>query len=100
MTGSYRYRGYDRYMVRSDSHKLLYDAKADRYELYDLRADPAEQDDLLADPARTPAEHRLLDAALDIHLGRHGKIPADREPEPFAPEVLHELRALGYVGDE
>jgi len=101
-TASYRHRGFDRYMVRSDDYKLLYDAKADREELYDLRADPAEQHDLLAaGPDAVPADaYALLAAAMRIQLEHHGRIAANREPEPLDPEVLEELRALGYATPE
>ena len=99
LTGSYRLRGYDRYMVRSDQHKLIFDALARREELYDLAADPLELDNLmLKRDARFPeSAYKTLREALQEYLARHSRIPLPSASMPLNPEVVKELRALGYI---
>jgi arylsulfatase A-like enzyme len=75
------------------------DAPAD--ELYDLEADPREQDDRAAaerDVVR--AMRRGLEAALDACGRRSAELGvADGDVEALTPELLEDLRELGYLGD-
>jgi arylsulfatase A-like enzyme len=97
--GSYRSRGYDRYMVRSEGFKLLYDAVARKEEFYDLAADPTESEDLLSDrdgdfPADAYQGHRAQMLEL---LARHAAAPPGRASVPLTQDVIDELQALGYI---
>jgi len=95
--GSYQEGHYDRYMVRSKTHKLLYDAVDGHLELYDLVADPDEADDLLAAGTADPKVLGPLTEELQELLDAHRKAGRLRGAEPIPPDLVEELRALGYL---
>ncbi len=99
-TGAYHLRGFQRYMVRSRTHKLIYDAVSGTETLYDLDADPAEEMDLLAAGGRPPSEYGALARELSALRARHAKLRPREMEQDLAPDVLEELRALGYVEEE
>lgn len=101
LTGSYRCRGFDRYMVRSNRHKLLLDRVQEREELYDLASDPGERFNLLERPGhvRTPAEKALREELEEL-LRAHARMPAERVSVPLEDDVLAELKALGYLPED
>jgi arylsulfatase A-like enzyme len=96
LTGTYRWRGYDRYMVRSDRYKLIYDIKDEREEFYDLVADPTESSNLIG--AQLPVdEYETLRAELDQLITRHEAIDPERVDKPANAELMEKLRSLGYI---
>jgi len=99
VTGTYRWRGHDRYMVRSARHKLIYDADEDREELYDLARDPAEERELIA-PEPSAAVLAALRAELASLRARHAALDPERVDAPPDADLLEKLRSLGYVRDE
>ena len=99
-TAAYRRRGYQRYMVRSRTHKLIYDAVSDTETLYDLAADPAEEKNLLADGGAPPPAYAALARELAALRARHAKLRSREMEQNLSPEVVEELRALGYVEEE
>jgi len=98
--GSYVTASYRRFMVRRDGYKLLRDANADGWELYDLVADPGERRDLLQEPAASAGARGAFESlgeTMTEQLAAYATaIPALRRIE-IAPDVMEELRALGYV---
>ncbi len=68
-----------------------------RVELYDLAADPREKQDVAA---ANPDVVRELEARALSFAGEQWEDADLRETAELAPEVLDQLRALGYVGDE
>jgi arylsulfatase A-like enzyme len=74
-----------------DRHKLVIDLETGQRELYDLTADPAELENREELEAETTQE---LLSELERHLERERK---PRLRKPLTPEVLENLRALGYV---
>lgn len=97
---SYRSRGFDRYMARSDRYKLILDKQRRHEELYDLSVDPTEQHNLLERRGVTfpEAAYVGLRANLLTYLSGHREANADLPASFRDPKVLAELRALGYVG--
>jgi arylsulfatase A-like enzyme len=77
--------------VRVDRFTLHLDANSGRYSLYDLERDPGEQTDLVESEAEVAAELR---AQLDTFVagGRDARAPVE-----LSPEVIEELRSLGYL---
>ncbi len=68
------------------------------HELYDLLADPTEQNNL----ARSmPLEARRMQQLIDQWKARTPELKqSDLRKPDWSPEVLRDLEALGYVGDE
>ena len=99
VTGTYRWRGHDRYMVRSARHKLIYDADEDREELFDLSQDPKEERELLTSEV-SPATLAALRAELAALRSRHAPLDPERVDAPPDADLLQKLRSLGYVRDE
>jgi arylsulfatase A-like enzyme len=101
LRGSYRFRGFERFMVRSDTHKLILDVADGSEEFYDLTADPTEDRNLLPAGGRPPESAASIYAELREAVKRlvatHAGIPAPTESQPLDPEVVEELRALGYL---
>ncbi len=99
VTASYRLRGFDRYMVRSPTHKLIFDQVNDHRELYHLAQDPKETNNLFDAPLEDAHAVALkpMDRALRALLARHSKIDPDKTSVPLSDEVLEELRELGYI---
>ena len=83
--------------VRLGMHKLLgrndttADAKLSRLELFDLAKDAQEQH-----PLRNAARHPLARHAAQ-YLNRTLDEAASSQPAALDPQILNELRALGYV---
>lgn len=96
ITGTYRWRGYDRYMVRSDRYKLIYDVGDEREEFYDLATDRTESNNLIG--AQLPVdEYETLRAELEKLISRHEGIDPERVDKPPDAELMEKLRSLGYV---
>jgi arylsulfatase len=71
-------------------------ARGTTKELYDVGADPRETRDLAEE--RTALRRRLVaDAARLRETGPLLVLPAGDDPPPPSPQVVEELRALGYV---
>jgi arylsulfatase A-like enzyme len=101
VVGAYQAGRYDRYMVRSETHKLLHDAVDDRTEFYDLISDPGEQHDLLATgDAADPGVLGPLTARLQELMGAHRRARHRPDAAPITPDLVEELRALGYLVPE
>jgi arylsulfatase A-like enzyme len=83
-------------MVRTDFHKLIMIPKDPQpiWELYDLKADPGETANVLARYPEVAA--RLRRMLLELLATDPGK--DDREELPLPPDLLDNLRSLGYVG--
>jgi arylsulfatase A-like enzyme len=96
LTAIYRWRGFDRYMVRSDRYKLIRDAGTGQEELYDLIHDPGEMADLRAG-GPLPEAYATLRAELDALVARHAAIDPERVDVAPDAAVLERLDALGYV---
>ena len=82
----------DAFVLLSGRHKYILHTGRDD-EFYDLGSDPRELVDRISD-ASAERYRKLLTNKLD-ELGWTGAFPDEREVPP--PEVLSELRALGYV---
>jgi arylsulfatase A-like enzyme len=68
-----------------------------RYELFDLEGDPGERVNV-AD--RHPDVVQRLDREIAAHIKERWQAPSAQEGAPdMDPEVLEQLRALGYVDD-
>ena len=73
-------------------HKAIWDAEG-AVSVFDLRADPTE-----ASPLRDPDTEAHLVEQRERWEARHGASTAELEGEvTLAPEVVEELKALGYV---
>jgi arylsulfatase A-like enzyme len=99
-SGSYVTGGYRRFFVRTDRHKLSWDAVTGEHELFDLHADPGERRDLLADgsPPELPAgAFARLDSLLADRLDAYSAAIPELESIDLPADVTEELRALGYV---
>jgi arylsulfatase A-like enzyme/ankyrin repeat protein len=89
--------------VRSGNWKLVLNVLGSqmldkpRVELYDLAADPGETHDVAA---AHPEVVREFEAQALSFAGRQWKDSELGETAEVAPEVLAQLRALGYVGTE
>ena len=83
------------YSVRTPRWKLILKTHSGRFELFDLRRDPAERLNVVK---RYPEIGDVLGAELDTW--RKGllrlNIPENR-PHRVSPELIDELKALGYV---
>lgn len=83
--------GDQRYLVH-DGYRVIWTLEPESYELYDMKEDPLEQRDLsAADPATLQRMLLSMDA-----LDRYGESPA-QDAIQLSPDVLRELRALGYI---
>ncbi len=82
------------YTVRTPHWKLIrYPGRdGDYVELYDLEADPQERTDVAG---RSP---ELRDRLLRILESWLGDEKGSRSPEELDPELLEQLKSLGYVG--
>jgi arylsulfatase A-like enzyme len=100
LTASYRCRGFDRYMVRSNTHKLIVDTVHQTEELYDLVRDPREYDDLLEGGRDRPSAFAPLDEQMKALLAAHLSIPAERVSVPLEPDIIDELQELGYLEED
>ncbi len=103
LRATYLARGYHRFMVRTTDYKLIYDADDRTTEFYHLASDPAEERNLAA--ATLPAAHRSAYAAHLAELQRvmesYAGFDSERRPAPsLSPEMIAELRAMGYVDVE
>lgn len=82
--------------------KLIADARTDRLRYYDLATNPDERDELAADLAQDPTPPALeLRDLLELALTEaRAERPEDNriEPEAVPPELLEQIRALGYTG--
>jgi hypothetical protein len=87
-------------MVRSETHKLLHYAVDDRTELYDLTSDPDEQHDLLATGDADPVVLGPLTARLQELMGADRRARHRPDAAPITPDLVEELRALGYLVPE
>jgi choline-sulfatase len=98
---SYALRGRQRYMVRSEAYKLIYDPLARREEFYDLGSDPGETHDLVAAgiPASLRREYAAHRAELQKLLDRQPARRLHGGPRVLPGDVKDELRALGYLED-
>ncbi len=99
-TGSFVAAGYRRFFVRSDRHKLQWDAVKAMYELFDLHRDPGERRNLLE--GRAPADLpsgpvAALDSVLADRLDAYAAAMPQLESIEIPGEITEELRALGYV---
>ena len=83
--------------LRTGRHKLIR-GEGPSFALFDLARDPGELQDLSG--RGEPAEP-LLRAELERWVEGAGAWPppGPAEPDAMAPELLEELRALGYLGD-
>jgi arylsulfatase A-like enzyme len=99
--GSYRFREGMRFFVRTDRYKLIYDAIAGTEELYDLRSDPREARNLLktAREGFPAAEFEEIQELMDELVNQHRSLDLPKTPEALSPELIKELRALGYLGE-
>ena len=97
--GSYRMRGYDRFMVRSTRYKLIHDAKEGTQELYELATDPLEERNLLEGELEPAAERAYFAHQTELSrlLALTASDPSERPPNPLPDEVVEQLRELGYV---
>ena len=77
-------------------HKLITDIDDETLRLFDLSADPGEQHDLAKE---RPEEVRRLYGAMVRTLGDGMKVQVRgyQRPPPEDPELLEQLRALGYI---
>jgi hypothetical protein len=80
--------------LRDASRVLVYDAGADRFELYDVGADPGELQDRFEERGRELAEWQATLRSL-AELGEQHAL----KREEMDPELLDQMRALGYFGD-
>jgi arylsulfatase A-like enzyme len=65
--------------------------------LYDLDSDPSEHTDVRRDHPDTVAQ---LEAAMNLSaLARRGSIVREVELEDAGPELIHQLKALGYLDE-
>jgi arylsulfatase A-like enzyme len=99
--GSYRFRKEMRFFVRTDRYKLIYDAITNTEELYDLQSDPREVRDLLkAGPEDFPAaEFEKIRKLMDELVSQHRALDLPTTPAALSPELIKELRSLGYLGE-
>ncbi len=95
-----------RYALTSDTWKYFrveQDGAPARDQLFDLRQDPFELSDLAdSKPQETAMLRRQLEARLDELRARGEALRSGRPPTTVeaSPEVLEQLRALGYLVDE
>jgi arylsulfatase A-like enzyme len=103
--GSYLFRKQRRFMARSDTHKLIY-TEGGREEFYDLVADPDEADDLLIagaeglEAADAVTAYTSLRGSMNALLEAHASLKRGPPAVPLSDELIEELRALGYLGDD
>ncbi|GJM45107.1 MAG: sulfatase [Gemmatimonadota bacterium] len=94
---------YQRFMVRRDDYKLIWDARTSTAELYDLVRDPGEDANLLAGaategvPRTSQAVFESLQADLTAQLGEYAAALPALTRIQITDDVREELRALGYV---
>lgn len=90
--------------VRSASEKYIYFLSSGRSQLYDLAADPQEQEDLakkedsISNSLTRPAIGELVDW-LNLQREFRRSVPEDASESSTItdPELLQELRSLGYI---
>lgn len=79
---------------RSETAKVIVDFKRNTAERYDLERDPQEYNNLIAAPQAAAEIARIRDwVAGQWHADQP---PAPAEPAPVPPEVVEQMRALGY----
>ena len=86
-------RGRWKFILNEEGSQLL---PKPRVELYDLGKDPGEQNNV-ADVH--PEVVQQLEREVETFRADHGQAASVEEPVDVDPEVLAQLRALGYVGD-
>ncbi len=98
----YRYEDDERYMIRSDSFKLIYDSVKQQEEFYNLSDDPQEYTNLLDNrDQHFPEEpYEEMRPILQAFMKRHRQVPIKGNsislPVSLDDEVLEEMKALGY----
>jgi arylsulfatase A-like enzyme len=99
---SYRFRGERRFMVRTQRYKLIHDSVQNTEEVYDLQSDPGETRNLLSDSATPPESATLKSLRQEMAnlLAIHDQVERNKGEDPLAEDVVRELQALGYVGDD
>jgi len=99
VTGSYFAHDERRFMVRAQHHKLIHDANTNEEEFYDLLADPTEREDLIASGgnASETAEYARLRQEMTRTIDRYQASGAGDTPTELTPELIEDLRNLGYV---
>jgi arylsulfatase A-like enzyme len=85
------------HMVRLGPYKLHMDADGG-LELYNVAADPLEQENLIRVEPRTAKRLEVeLDRWLDREREMRAAIPESTEERVLTPEMIEQLRALGYL---
>jgi len=83
-----------KFILNEVSSQLL---ERPRYELYDLEQDPGEQDNVAE--VHTDVLKRLM-AQVVTFIDNHQQGASEQGRPTVDPEVLDQLRALGYVGEQ
>lgn len=85
---------YFKHSVSKGRYKLMRDLEKGRAALYDLIADPSEQNNLISE---RPVVAKQLAGLLKERARKTRQATESYQP---APEMLEQLRALGYAEDE
>ncbi len=87
-------RGRWKFILNRESSQLI---EKPRFELYDLESDPEEANNV-AD--LHPDRVKEFEHEVAAYIGEHRQGESAADWMTMAPEVLEQLRALGYIGEE
>lgn len=99
ITGAYKLRGHERYMVRSEKFKLIFDKKKNREEFYNLDLDPNELNNLIKaiDKENTQKPYQKMKKRINELVSAYSINQSDKGKSKLTKEVLEELKSLGYL---